>query len=96
MFICTKAAIDKRHQFGLITLLNSAAWTHDLTTSKEDVIRDLRQLDPIDVQDIFDLTTLFATVQSRVKCVLQVLNSISVEIILIHLCSTGCQLYQAA
>lgn len=67
MFICTKAAIDKRHQFGLITLLNSAAWTHDLTTSKEDVIRDLRQLDPIDVQDIFDLTTLFATVQSRVK-----------------------------
>ncbi|KAI6648481.1 Protein DDI1-like protein 2-like [Oopsacas minuta] len=67
MFICTKSAIDKRHQFGLITLLNSAAWTRDPSNAKDDVIRDLRHLDPIDVEDIFDLTTLFATVHQRVR-----------------------------
>eukprot|EP00800_Vazella_pourtalesii_P013722 TRINITY_DN3338_c0_g2_i4.p1 TRINITY_DN3338_c0_g2~~TRINITY_DN3338_c0_g2_i4.p1 ORF type:complete len:183 (-),score=35.65 TRINITY_DN3338_c0_g2_i4:112-585(-) len=67
MFICTKSAINKRHQFGLITLCNSAAWTRDPSSAKDEVIRDMRHLDPIDVEDIFDLTTLFAVVKNRVK-----------------------------
>ena len=67
MFICTKSAIDKRHQFGLITLFNTAAWTRDPSNSKDEVIRDMRHLDPTDVEDIFDLTSLFTAVQHRVK-----------------------------
>ena len=67
MFICTKSAIDKRHQFGLMTLFNTAAWTRDPTNAKDDIIRDMRHLDPTDVEDIFDLTSLFTAVQHRVK-----------------------------
>ena len=67
MFICTKSAINKHHQFGLITLFNSAAWTRDPSSAKDEVIRDMRHLDPIDVDDVFDLTTLFEVVNTRIK-----------------------------